>query len=33
MFMALASIRLMIKILHYLKDPNLWELWRVPYYG
>ena len=24
---------LMVKILHYLKDPKLWELWYVPYYG
>ena len=24
---------LMIKILHYLKDPKLWELWYIPYYG
>ena len=23
----------MIEILHYLKDPKLWELWYVPYYG
>ena len=23
----------MIKILHYLKDPKLWELWYIPYYG
>ena len=21
----------MIEILHYLKDPNLWELWYIPY--
>ena len=27
------DIRLMIKILHYLKDPKLWELWYIPYYG
>ena len=20
-------------ILHYLKDPKLWELWYIPYYG
>ena len=25
--------RLMVKILHYLKDPKLWELWYIPYYG
>ena len=24
---------LMIEILHYLKDPKLWELWYIPYYG
>ena len=23
----------MIKILHYLKDPELWELWHIPYSG
>ena len=23
----------MIEILHYLKDPKLWELWYTPYYG
>ena len=23
----------MDKILHYLKDPKLWELWYIPYYG
>ena len=23
----------MIEILHYLKDPKLWELWYIPYYG
>ena len=22
-----------IYILHYLKDPKLWEVWCVPYYG
>ena len=26
-------ILLMIKILHYLMDPKLWELWSIPYYG
>ena len=26
-------LRLMDKILHYLKDPKLWELWYIPYYG
>ena len=24
---------LMIEILHYLKDPKLWELWYIPCYG
>ena len=24
---------LMDKILHDLKDPKLWELWYIPYYG
>ena len=28
-----ASLLLMDKILHYLKDPKLWELWYIPYYG
>ena len=23
----------MDKILHYLKDPKLWELWYIPYKG
>ena len=23
---------LMVEILHYLKDPKLWELWYTPYY-
>ena len=23
----------MIEILHYLRDPRLWELWYIPYYG
>ena len=22
----------MIEVLHYLKDPKLWELWFIPYY-
>ena len=26
-------ILLMTWTLHYLKDPQLWELWHVPYYG
>ena len=28
-----AVTRLMDKILHDLKDPKLWELWYIPYYG
>ena len=27
------DIRLMIQILHDLKDPKLWEFWNIPYYG
>ena len=27
------SLLLMIEILHHLKDPKLWELWSIPYYG
>ena len=27
------DLRLMDKILHYLKYPKLWELWYIPYYG
>ena len=27
------DILLMIEILHYLKDPELWKLWYIPYYG
>ena len=27
------TIRLMDKILHDPKDPKLWELWYIPYYG
>ena len=27
------AIRLMDKILHDPKDPKLWELWYIPYYG
>ena len=27
------SLRLMDKILPYLKDPKLWELWYIPYNG
>ena len=27
------QIRLMDKILHDSKDPKLWELWYIPYYG
>ena len=30
---ALVIIRLMIEFLHYLKDPKLWELWYIPYFG
>ena len=26
-------VLLMIKILHYLKDPKLWELWYIPNSG
>ena len=26
-------LRLMVKILHYLKDPKLWALWYIPHYG
>ena len=26
-------LRLMDKILHDPKDPKLWELWYIPYYG
>ena len=26
-------IRLMDKILHDPKDPKLWEIWYIPYYG
>ena len=26
-------IRLMVQILHDPKDPKLWELWYIPYYG
>ena len=27
------KLRLMDKILHGPKDPKLWELWYIPYYG
>ena len=27
------ALRLMDKILHDPKDPKLWELWYIPYYG
>ena len=27
------TLRLMDKILHDPKDPKLWELWYIPYYG
>ena len=26
-------VLLMLAILHYLKDPKLWELWYIPSYG
>ena len=29
----LLEVRLMDKILHDPKDPKLWELWYIPYYG
>ena len=29
----LHTLRLMDKILHYLKDPKLWELWYTPYHA
>ena len=29
----LEAIRLMVKILHDLKDPKLWELRYIPYFG
>ena len=32
-FGGLGKVLLMIQILHYLKDPKLWELWYVPHYG
>ena len=28
-----SDIRLMDRILHDPKDPKLWELWYIPYYG
>ena len=28
-----STVLLMIEILHYLKDPKLWKLWYIPYYG
>ena len=27
------KLLLMIEILHDLKDPKLWALWNIPYYG
>ena len=27
------NVLLMVYILHYLKDPKLWELWYIPYSG
>ena len=32
-FTLFGIIRLMVKILHYLKDPKLWELQYIPSYG
>ena len=32
-FEGLGMVRLMDKILHDPKDPQLWELWYFPYYG
>ena len=29
----IVTLRLMEKILHDLKDPKVWELWYIPYYG
>ena len=29
----LLILRLMIQILHYRKDPKLWDFWFIPYYG
>ena len=29
----ITTLRLMMEILHYLKDPKLWELWDIPHYG
>ena len=26
-------VLLMLQILHYLKEPKLWDLWYFPYYG
>ena len=33
LFRDLGVLRLMDKILHDPKDPKLWELWYIPYYG
>ena len=30
---AVSMVLLMTEILHYLKDPKLWELWSIPSYG
>ena len=30
---ALTELLLMIELLHYLKDPKVWELWYIPYDG
>ena len=29
----LHTLLLMVEILHYLKDPKLWEFWHIPYSG
>ena len=33
LFLGLHLLLLMIEILPYLKDPKLWELWYIPFYG
>ena len=33
LLLKLVELRLMDKILHDPKDPKLWELWYIPYYG
>ena len=27
------TLLLMVEMLHYLKDPKLWEIWYIPNYG